>query len=99
MSDKTTPSMLSRTEIAQLIAARTELPAGQIEGVVKEFEAIIAQQLKAKGEVRLLGFGTFKTADRSAREGRNPKTGEPLTIAARSVVQFVPAKALKELGR
>lgn len=99
MSDKNTPSILSRTDVTAAIAAKVELSSTQIESVVKEFEAIIAQQLKAKGEVRLLGFGTFKTAERSAREGRNPKTGEPLSIAARSVVQFVPAKALKELGR
>lgn len=99
MSDKTTPSIFSRAEVTQAIAAKVKLPANQIEAVVKEFEAVIAGQLASKGEVRLLGFGTFKTADRAAREGRNPKTGEPLTIAARSVVQFVPAKALKELGR
>ncbi len=99
MSDKNTSSILSRTEVTQAIAAKVELSSAQIDSVVKEFEAVIARQLKDKGEVRLPGFGTFKTADRSAREGRNPKTGEPLTIAARSVVQFVPAKALKELGR
>ena len=99
MSDKTTLSILSRTDITQAIAAKVELSNSQIESVVKEFEAVIAGQLKAKGEVRLLGFGTFKTSERAAREGRNPKTGEPLSIAARSVVQFVPAKALKELGR
>ena len=50
-----------------------------------------------KGEsVSLIGFGTFKVADRRARKGRNPQTGEEIDIAASKVPKFVAAKALKE---
>jgi DNA-binding protein HU-beta len=50
-----------------------------------------------KGEsVSLIGFGTFKVADRKARKGRNPQTGEDIYIAASKVPKFVAGKALKE---
>ena len=50
-----------------------------------------------KGEtVSLIGFGTFKVADRKARKGRNPQTGEEIDIAASKVPKFVAGKALKE---
>lgn len=92
-------NILTRIEIARAVADKTELSSNQVEAVLKEFEAAIAAQLKQKGEVRLPGFGTFKTSERAERQGRNPKTGEPLQIAARTAVSFVPGKTLKELGR
>ncbi len=50
----------------------------------------------ARGEtVTLLGFGTFKVAQRKERRGRNPLTGEELRIPARNIPKFVPGKALK----
>ena len=50
-----------------------------------------------KGDsVSLIGFGTFKVAEREARKGRNPKTGEEIDIAASKVPKFVAGKALKE---
>jgi DNA-binding protein HU-beta len=50
-----------------------------------------------KGEsVTLVGFGTFKVAERKARTGRNPQTGKEIKIKAKSVPKFVPGKALKE---
>jgi len=51
----------------------------------------------AKGEsVRLVGFGTFSVKERKARTGRNPRTGEPLKIAAKTVPTFSAGKALKD---
>ena len=53
-----------------------------------------------KGEaVSLIGFGTFKVAERKARKGRNPKTGEEIDIAASKVPKFVAGKALKEAAK
>lgn len=92
-------SILTRIELARQIAEKTELSSNQVESVLKEMESAIAAQLAQKGEVRLPGFGTFKTSERAAREGRNPKTGEPLQIKARTAVSFVAGKTLKELGR
>lgn len=52
--------------------------------------------LRMDAKVQLLGFGTFSVKDRAAREGRNPKTGEKMTIQASRTVAFKPASAVKE---
>ena len=56
----------------------------------------ITETLAAKESVTLVGFGTFKTAERKARKGRNPQTGKEIDIPARNVPKFVPGKALKD---
>ncbi len=56
----------------------------------------ITEALSSKESVTLVGFGTFKTAERKARKGRNPQTGAEITIPARNVPKFVPGKALKD---
>ena len=56
----------------------------------------IAKALKGKEEVTVVGFGTFKVRNRKARTGRNPKTGEAITIQASNVPKFAAGKALKE---
>ena len=56
----------------------------------------ITEALGKGGPVSLIGFGTFKVAERKARKGRNPQTGEEIYIAASKVPKFVAAKALKE---
>jgi DNA-binding protein HU-beta len=63
-----------------------------VEGV---FDAITAA-LKAGDEVRLVGFGTFSVAKRKASTGRNPRTGEPLEIAASAQPKFKAGKGLKD---
>lgn len=59
--------------------------------------ALIQRSLVAGDDVRLVGFGLFTTRDRAARETVHPRTGEPVTVPARRVAQFRPARALKEL--
>lgn len=54
----------------------------------------IAKSLKAKESVTLIGFGTFSSIDREARKGRNPQTGKPIDIPAKTVVKFKVGKAL-----
>ena len=60
-----------------------------IDGIVKTLK-------KKDGKVTLVGFGTFTKGRRKARKGRNPQTGEAVRIAARKVLKFEPAKAMKE---
>ena len=57
---------------------------------------VITEALSQNDSVTLVGFGTFKTANRKARKGRNPQTGKEINIPARNVPKFVPGKALKE---
>ena len=56
----------------------------------------ITKALKKKGDVALVGFGTFKVAKRKARTGRNPRTGEEIKIKARNVPKFTAGKGLKD---
>jgi len=56
----------------------------------------ISKALKKKDSVTLIGFGTFKVAQRNARKGRNPQTGAEIKISAKKVPRFVPGKALKD---
>lgn len=56
----------------------------------------ITAALKAGDDVRLVGFGTFEVAERAASEGRNPRTGEPITIPASKQPKFKAGKGLKD---
>ena len=71
----------------------TKADAGK--AVEATFEAITGA-LKSGGEVRLVGFGTFGVAKRKASIGRNPRTGEPMTIKASTQPKFKAGKALKD---
>jgi DNA-binding protein HU-beta len=71
----------------------TKADAGK--AVEATFDAITSS-LKTGGEVRLVGFGTFAVAKRKASTGRNPRTGEPMTIKASNQPKFKAGKALKD---
>ena len=62
----------------------------------KAFTDAVAEELVKGGKVQLVGFGTFEVAERAAREGRNPKSGETMTIAASKTPKFKAGKALKD---
>ena len=64
---------------------------------VKAFIDVVAEELKAGEKVQLVGFGTFEVSERSARQGRNPQTGETIEIAASRTPKFKAGKALKDL--
>ena len=56
----------------------------------------ISDGVKSDGVVQIVGFGSFKVSNRAARMGRNPKTGEPMQIAASKSVRFSPSSSLKK---
>jgi nucleoid DNA-binding protein len=78
-------------EVAKVVSTKKEAQAA----VDCVFETI-AKTLKKKGEVTLVGFGTFKVSKRKGRKGRNPKTGEEIKIKAKNVPKFLAGKALKD---
>lgn len=69
--------------------AHAELALDGVLGVIKE-------ALAAGEDITLVGFGTFTVAAKPERQGRNPKTGEPITIPAAKVPKFKPGKLLKD---
>ena len=66
------------------------------EAAVKAVTDTIAAELIAGNKVQLVGFGTFEVSERPAREGRNPRTGETIKIAAAKNPKFKAGKALKD---
>lgn len=87
---------MNRTELVAAIAEKAELSKKDSDAVVKAFMEVVTEEL-AKGEkIQLVGFGTFETTERAAREGRNPLTGAPMKIAACKAPKFKVGKALKE---
>ncbi|HEX9997782.1 MAG TPA: HU family DNA-binding protein [Abditibacterium sp.] len=88
--------ILSRGDIVDSVAAQVDLPQSKVDAVLKAFEGAIARQLGTGGEIRMAGFGTFKTTQRSARTSRNPRTGEPVDVPARTAPSFKAGKSLKD---
>lgn len=78
------------TEVAK--TTRTKMEAGK---AVNAVLSAVKKALKKGEKVTLVGFGTFSVAKRSARMGRNPRTGKPIKIAAKKVPKFTAGKALK----
>lgn len=87
---------MNKSDLIDAIASHanlTKADAGRaLEGLTKTIEAT----LKAGDSVALVGFGTFEVKARAERTGRNPQTGEALTIAASKTPAFKPGKSLKD---
>ncbi len=88
---------MNKTELVAAIAEKTELSKKDAEKAVKAFTDVVAEELKKGEKIQLVGFGTFEVAERPAREGRNPKTGESMKIAASKAPKFKAGKALKDM--
>ena len=79
------------------VAEQAELSKKDAEKALKAFTDVIAAELVKGEKVQLVGFGTFEVSEREAREGRNPLTGEKITIAASKNPKFKAGKALKDM--
>ena len=87
---------MNRVELIAAMAEKAELSKKDAEKALKAFTEVVAEEL-AKGEkIQLVGFGTFEVSERAAREGRNPRSGETMTIAASKAPKFKAGKALKD---
>ena len=87
---------MNRVELIAAMAEKAELSKKEAEKALKAFTEVVAEEL-AKGEkIQLVGFGTFEVSERAAREGRNPRSGETMTIAASKAPKFKAGKALKD---
>ena len=68
----------------------------EVEEIITAFTATVEDTLKKGEKVQLVGFGTFEVSEREDREGRNPRTGETITIKGTKAPKFKAGKALKE---
>jgi DNA-binding protein HU-beta len=87
---------VNRNELVDAVAGKADLTKSSANKAVDAVFESIADALKGGGEVRLVGFGTFSVARRAASEGRNPRTGEKIKIAASKQAKFKPGKRLRD---
>ena len=89
-------TIVNKDELARGVAARSGLEVAQAKSAVDSILAEISKQIADGNEVRLTGFGKFSAVQRSARQGRNPRTGESMQIAAKRVPKFSAGAELKK---
>ena len=89
---------MNRTELIDAMAKKMDntITKNDADTVLKSYVEVVTEELAKKEKIQLVGFGTFETSVRPAREGRNPRTGETMKIAESVVPKFKPGKALKD---
>lgn len=87
---------MNKGQFVEKMAEKSGLTLKDAEKAYKAFIETVAEGLKDGEKLQLVGFGTFDVGERSAREGRNPQTGETIQIAASRTPRFKAGKALKD---
>jgi len=88
---------MTKADLVAFVADKAKITKKDADAAIAAFMDAVSGAL-AKGEsVSLVGFGTFKVGERAARDGRNPRTGESIKIAAAKSAKFSQGKKLKEL--
>ena len=87
---------MSKTELVEFVAAEANMTKADAARAVDAMMKGITKGLKKEGKVALVGFGTFASKKRPAREGINPLTKEPMKIPAKNVVSFKAGSKLKD---
>jgi DNA-binding protein HU-beta len=88
--------MAGKAELVERIAELTGYPKTQVAMTYDLLFEILSQSLASGEKVTVPNFGTFQVSERPARAGRNPATGEPITISASKSVRFKVSKTLKD---
>jgi integration host factor subunit alpha len=87
---------MTKQDIVDYLHGKIGFPKKELEEIVEETFAQIKQTVLGEGKVKLAGFGNFEVRYRKPRRGRNPQTGEKMTIAGRKSLVFKPSPALKK---
>lgn len=87
---------MTKPELVSAMAEKSGLSKANCDIAIKAFEDVVKEELKRGGKIQLVGFGTFDITKREARTGRNPQTGEKITIPASKLPKFKAGKALKD---
>jgi len=90
---------VTKDEFVAKVASKTGQSKAQVNKTVKATLDTITQTLKKGDKITFVGFGTFSTSKRAKRQGRNPRTGKPITIPATKVAKFKPGKSLRDAVR
>lgn len=87
---------IKKTQLIQMLADKLNATKKDAAGWLDAFTETLTGQLRKGEKINITGLGIFKVADRKAREGRNPRTGEVIQIPASKKLRFTPSKLLKE---
>ena len=87
---------MTKTQMMAALAEKTGLSKKDVNTVMDEMANLAYSEVKKEGEFIVPGFGKLVKVDRKARKGRNPATGEEITIPAKTVVKFRLSKAAKD---
>lgn len=87
---------MNKNELVAKVAESADLSKADAGRAVEAFIESVVGELKRDGEVRIVGFGTFSLSKREGGQGRNPRTGEPITVQPSKVVRFRAGKQLKD---
>jgi len=87
---------MNKTDLTKAVAEKAEVTNAEAARALNAFFDIVTKSLSEGEAVTIVGFGTFNVANRAARSGRNPQTGQAIKIAARKSPRFSPGKQLKE---
>lgn len=87
---------MNKTQLIDAMAADAGITKAQAKSALDSFTSNVTKTLKGKGKVALVGFGTFSTSERSAREGINPQTKAKIKIAAKTVAKFKAGSQLTD---
>lgn len=87
---------MNKSELTDVVAERAELTKASAAKAIDALIAAVSEALKQGDQVSITGFGIFTVRERAAREGRNPRTGETIKIAASKIPGFKAGKALKD---
>lgn len=87
---------MNKNDLIAIVAEETKLTKADTQRVLEATMQMVREAVKKNEDVRLVGFGTFLKAKRSARKARNPKTGKELLVKAHVVPRFRPGKEFKE---
>jgi DNA-binding protein HU-beta len=87
---------MTQAQFFAAVAEKAAVSKAQAKAVFGAVEDVVMKQLKSAMKIPLGGIGSVKLVHRKARMGRNPATGEPISIPAKTVVKLTPAKAMKD---
>jgi len=87
---------MNKTELVSAIAAKADLTKKDAEKFLSAFEDVVTGALVKGDKIQLVGFVTIDVTERAERQGRNPQTGQPMTIAASKAPTFKAGKSLKD---
>lgn len=87
---------MTKARLVEVMADKAMITKKDADAALKAFTEVAAEELKKGEKIQLVGFGTFETATRAERTGRNPQTGEATIIPSATVVKFHAGKALKD---